>query len=267
MNNELNLSEQFIMDFATDPNREFKAVKFTPLYLENINGDVRATFVGLELDGFDLKPNAYAYDFKSSEELLTLDDILFINNKYSIDEVDDCCKGNMYGFDFLYSFIKTSNGWFYFSDDCACFYCFRACVLHNGTREDKIFFNKYNEEIININHKLIPVTNKELAISNKKAVKAKKRKPNFNINKISNKDLNNVLRSMKQNGVNIIRRGKNNLYKGVYFANFNGKDYYFEIKGYNDDYDCPHLFMECFSSEDEIFETVEKIKESLLSNK
>ena len=66
------------------------------------------------------------------------------------------------GFECIYNFCKTSKGWVASFEDC-CPFCVHYLIKNNGSKEDKIIFNK-NNTLGKKYH--IPLNKKEVAIDN-----------------------------------------------------------------------------------------------------
>jgi hypothetical protein len=139
----------------------------------------------------------------------------------------------IFGFKCIYNFCETENGWVASHEDC-CSYCVHCIVSHNGTKKDKIKFNKNNDLP---DKYIIAITKKEIAKKNKIAKKSRKNNSSYKRqqirkNNITAKELKVALKKIKDSGISTLRRGKKNLYDDIFrYSGKNSKLIY--VKGLN----------------------------------
>jgi hypothetical protein len=165
----------------------------------------------------------------------------------------------IYGFKCIYNYCKTSKGWFSAFEDC-CPFCVHQIVEEFGTKEDKILFNKNHDLDEDYN---IPLNKKDISEDRKRKRKIKKVSVR---DKLTNKELSETLKILKDKKINILRRGKSNLFDDIYRYCFMRDTISFEfekyvyIKGYK-----PNNFIEVLSSDEEVANAIAEAKFSVKS--
>lgn len=127
-----------------------------------------------------------------------------------------------FGFNCIWNFCETSNGWVASFEDC-CPYCVHIIIKTQGTKEDKEKFNSVHDLGESYD---IPLTRKDIALDKKKNLRRKTRsgtkRRKFRGSRksrltrvVQREKLENVLKLLRKDGINILRRGKNNIYKNL----------------------------------------------------
>lgn len=224
----------------------------------------------------------YTFD-EVEEKTKELDDTFGKNEDFPY-EIKQMC-----GFNFYDSFIELEKGWVQAPERDACFYCIKTMVELYGNKSEKIRFNEFNN-FTNLSANYIPVSKKEIALKRKKNKKASKsifgltKKYRKNSNFTNRKSYEKYLKELSSQGISIIRRGKDNLFKDIFLAygsfdkeentsiennkiyvddkgikrrtlrkTRNNKNFYYYIKGLNPK---NNTFFLSFDSKDDLIESI-----------
>jgi len=149
---------------------------------------------------------------------------------------------DVFGFKCIYNFCLTQKGWVASHEDC-CPYCVHCIVNNDGSREDRVNFNKNHDLGEKYN---IAVTRKDRAERSKRIRKNKKNDPRRTRQRrmsrrlaklkgsdyieMSSKELQKGLKDIKKANISILGRGKQNLWNDIFRYSSNPNEFTY-IKG------------------------------------